>query len=735
MRTRAAVLPLAAAALLACHRAEPAPAKQASAQARLLAATAPAVLHAKLPRDDGPFFPSLLRVEGDKPIDANMLADVQACAGCHQEAAHEWASSAHAHASFDNPWYRASVDSLREEVGFEASRHCGGCHDPVLTVAGAMDHEVRPDDPRVAVGVTCLVCHSVRAATSDGNASYVLTSDPVPYPEPGDPASLQRHRDRLAAKPLRTPALCASCHRGFLGRHTGISHHLSGMDEPGSWRGSAWAGTRTNTPEPVAAKTCAECHMRPEPVQLEEAAAKGGMIRSHRFPGAHTPFGAVSGDPRQLEVLEEQLRSGIVLDAPVIWHDGQAKLSSELDQVAAGDRLALDVTVRNLAVGHSFPGGVKDMQDTWIELTVRDGRGREIAHAGTRHARGDDPTAFVMRALQVDAEGQPETRHMVTRFGTVAYDHTVPPLGARTVRYSWTVPEASAGPLRVQARVMHRRHRKEAREFACEATRSERGRAFVSAAPKRLDPFFDGCREEPITEVAKIDLVLGSNESTRPSWERLYDHALGLSLSLQEDLGEARASAERALSEVEGVRGIAPEQRAKLLTLLGRISARQGRLEEALAYADRAQALLGEHPAVARVRADAYSQVWRWKEAAAALTECTRLAPGDTAAFRDLAKARFSAGDAPGALQAAHSGLALQPRDEGLLRVQALALEATHSPDAAAARKAFLFYRDADETTTARMACDRRVPNCLRDRDPVVKIDLDPAPTLVRTAR
>jgi Flp pilus assembly protein TadD len=114
----------------------------------------------------------------------------------------------------------------------------------------------------------------------------------------------------------------------------------------------------------------------------------------------------------------------------------------------------------------------------------------------------------------------------------------------------------------------------------------------------------------------------------------------------------------------------------------------------------------------------------RWTAAAEALTELVRLAPGDTSAYRDLAKARFSAGDARGALQAAQGGMALQPRDETLLRVQALALEAQKSPDAPAARAAFLFYRDADETTHARMACDKLVPSCLRDRDPVVKIDL-----------
>jgi hypothetical protein len=86
----------------------------------------------------------------------------------------------------------------REEVSFTASRHCGGCHDPVLLLSGAMDHPIKPEDRLVNSGVTCLVCHSVRAPTSDGNASYTLTTAPVPIPVDGDPTSLAR-RHGLAA--------------------------------------------------------------------------------------------------------------------------------------------------------------------------------------------------------------------------------------------------------------------------------------------------------------------------------------------------------------------------------------------------------------------------------------------------------------------------------------------------------------------------------------------------------
>jgi tetratricopeptide (TPR) repeat protein len=338
----------------------------------------------------------------------------------------------------------------------------------------------------------------------------------------------------------------------------------------------------------------------------------------------------------------------------------------------------------------------------------------------------------VLRALQVDAQGRPETRHEVTHFGTVAYDHTLPPLAARVVRYSFKMPKDSVGPLQVTTRVRHRRHRLEARQFACEATRSARGRAFIAEAKKRGEPTFDGCADEPISEVASAQLTLGEVPAdARPTWLRLYDHALGLSLSVQEHLGEARWSAELAQAELMREPQADKVQLAMICTLLGRIDANQGRLDDALAQASQAEELLGEHPSVARVRADAYARVWRWSAAAEALTQLVRLAPGDTAAYRDLAKARFSAGDARGALQAAQAGMALQPRDETLLRVQTLALEAHKSADAPAARAAFLFYRDADESTHARMACDKLVPNCRRDRDPVVKIDLTTSAALL----
>ena len=79
-------------------------------------------------------------------------------------------------------------------------------------------------------------------------------------------------------------------------------------------------------------------------------------------------------------------------------------------------------------------------------------------------------------------------------------------------------------------------------------------------------------------------------------------------------------------------------------------------------------------------------------------------------------------------------GLRLFPRDEQLLRSQALALgdldagalDAAHIDEARleAAHGAFVRYRRPDDETQLRLACEQHVEGCARDRLPVPVIEL-----------
>src|SRR5206468_6167674 len=132
---------------------------------------------ARLPRAPGAMSPSLVAVVDGTGGGAE-LSDVDSCATCHPDVAAQWNASAHSFASFGNPIYRYVVERVRGELGPEASRHCGGCHDMPLMVDGLMtNHEPIPSaDLRAHSGITCRLCHGIQSTTNDGNGSYTLST-------------------------------------------------------------------------------------------------------------------------------------------------------------------------------------------------------------------------------------------------------------------------------------------------------------------------------------------------------------------------------------------------------------------------------------------------------------------------------------------------------------------------------------------------------------------------------
>jgi len=441
------------------------------------------------------------------------------------------------------------------------------------------------------------------------------------------------------------------------------------------------------------------------PATHGDLAATDGLVRSHAVRGAHT---AMADDARARELLE----SAATIDVARAQIDGEWL---EPDALAASPRVrgrvAFDVVIRNTGTGHHFPGGTRDLQDTWVELRLFDATGRVVAEAGTEHEDGDDPSAFVLRSTMLDHEGHPERLHRVRRFRAAVYDRTLAPRDATVARYEATLPREVEGPLRIEALLRHRRHGRDFSRFACDAHRSDRGRRFQRTARSLDHEPLDPCRPEPVLTIAR------SGET--PRWRRLHDLALGLTHNVQERLDEARPVLELARAAAR-----TDHERAAIELLGARVAARQGRVEEAVRLADRAEELApDERAAIARVRGEAYAQVWRWEEAAREYAVVAERAPLDTGSWRDLARARGSAGDDRGALDAARVGLELNPRDAWLLRSQHLALEAmgAGTPEA---RAAFLSHRDVDEGPRLLRVCQREIDGCDRDRQPVPTIEM-----------
>jgi tetratricopeptide (TPR) repeat protein len=715
------VLALAAAA--ACASESPRSGGAPSQSSSLLAPKAPRA--AVLPTLDSRFAPSQMRtVEEPRPGAGAQLADIDVCAKCHADVAAQWRTSAHAFASFNNPVYRVAVDRFRKDRGNANSRFCAGCHDVALLVDGAMDQPIVPEDQRAHAGIGCKTCHGITGARPDGNGSYTLDLGDIPLPKDGDPESLRRHKARATPTPLKSAAMCASCHRAYLDESTGNASRLVGQDDATPWQRSLYAGSlaeRIDLPEPE--KDCRGCHMPREEATRGDAAAKQGKIASHRFTGGHSWLGQMRWDKDHIALVEENLRGVASIDIAAITRERAPdarvllfKNGADVGDTPPGERVVVDVVVRNQKVGHKFPGGVVDAQDTWIELTVEDSHGKRLAEAGNVYEGGDDPTVHRLGARAIGADGKPLVVRETHEFRAVAFDQTLLPRDATVVQYAFEIPSTIDNaqlPLHIAARLRHRTRGLALQNAACKDARTPRGRAFSAATiPRRaLDP----CLYQPIAEIARVEVAVGRNDPPpkEKSWDRAFDYGLGLLHVVQERLDAATAPLAFALETAPDDR-----RRAMALAALAELASLQGRTEDALDVAGKAGVLVPGHPALARIRGEALSRSWRLAEAAPYLLEAAGGAPRDDAGWARLAIADGSIGRADDALDAAQRGLLLQPRDADLLRIQALALDSLGADRelAVRARDAHFANRTPDDAPALRATCSATVAACARER-------------------
>jgi len=492
-------------------------------------APAPATVAARLPKKPGVFAPSLVAFTGSggDVSDGNTLSDVDTCASCHPDAAAQWNTSPHSFASFGNPIYRYDVELARTELGKQASNHCGGCHDMPLMTDGLMAGAVPADDLRAHSGVTCRLCHGIQSVTKDGNGSYVWSRAPIEAPDLKDQASIARHRAQVGVKKLGTE-LCVGCHRGFLSPEMGegMPVHLTGLDEPGMWRNSAWTGNGTGRVDKVEKKTCIDCHMDREPASAGEYGAKQGTIASHRFLGGHTWMAAMRGDDDHLRRLQAKLQGVASIDVQPSPLGGNA----------------FDVVIRNLLVGHRFPGGVLDIQDTWIEVELADATGKRIAASGLSHATDPkDEDAHVLRTLVVDETGHVLEKHEMPRMRTQIATQTLAPREAQAIRYAFDIPKGAALPLTVTARLRHRSRTLAMQDEVCRASKTETGKAFLDGAKGARQVHLDPCRAQPITLIAETHVQLGAPTT----WDKAYEHGMALTATVSERLEGRRLSSRR----------------------------------------------------------------------------------------------------------------------------------------------------------------------------------------------
>ena len=105
-----------------------------------------------------PFFPSSANTNVNGTIPARFFQTSEMCGRCHRDIYEQWTSSAHHFSSFNNQWYRKSIEYMQDVVGTKPSKWCAGCHDHAVFFNGRFDRPIRDqiETPEAQAGLGCV---------------------------------------------------------------------------------------------------------------------------------------------------------------------------------------------------------------------------------------------------------------------------------------------------------------------------------------------------------------------------------------------------------------------------------------------------------------------------------------------------------------------------------------------------------------------------------------------------
>ena len=688
----------------------------------------------------GDYLPSRIITRGDhgeqEKIDQEIekygfvketMIGAETCARCHQDIVEQWSTSAHRFASFNNPFYEAALEDLRkngneanpwieqhiqkfpqakDRAGMVKSKWCGGCHDPALMLAGKMSTEVDRRTAEAQAGLTCQACHAIdQIHDVTGNGNYNIADkqeDPYLFAnaESGSFGAFL-HDTALKAKPtvhnrrMQKPFFsqseyCATCHKVSLHEPVNNYRWLRGQDEYDNWQDSGVALNAARTFYlPRFKRECQFCHMPPEAVRYGDLSAKNGMVRSHRFLAANTALPFLRGDTTTIRKIETFLRDekmGIDIFALKSASSQQPIMALNQSQTALrpGEKITLDVVVRNKGVGHTFPGGTTDTNEGWIELSLYDEAGKLLVQSGGIGEDGHlDSLAHVFKAQFLDKHGKRIAKRNAQDIYALVFANVIAPGTADIAHYEFSIPEELKGQtLTVKARLLWRKFDRTYTEFA------------FFANPQGFKQFKD-VPDLPVTEIAadEIKLIVGENAvppvAKRDAintleWIRFNDYGIGLLLE-----GDTRG-ARLAFEQVEKRN---PESIEGPLNL-AKTAVRDGNIDLAFQHLKKCEELKPGNARVAWVWAVALQEDGQYEKAVQAYQRVLQTFPDDRASWRNLGRSFYLNQQYEKSLEAFDQVLRIDPEDRTAHYHRMLCLRSLgRSEEAETVAKAYAFYQ------------------------------------------
>ncbi len=658
----------------------------------------------------GGYLPSRIITRGDlgsteeikKEIDQygfvkNTAIGAATCQRCHQDIVVQWEASAHRFASFNNPFYEATITDMRnnslesnewidqhmkefkdfdvKNIGMAKSKWCSGCHDPALMLAGKMNQPIDRNTPEAQAGLTCLSCHSMdKIHNLVGNGNYNIADeqeDPYLFAMSKEgTVGAYLHDAAIKAKPnvhmqqmmksfFTKSEYCMTCHKVSLSSPVNNYRWLRGQDEYDNWHDSGISLNASRTFYlPPFKRECQDCHMPPEAAPLGDVAAKNGMVRSHRFIAVNTALPYVRQDTATIEKIVQFLQNEkLRVDIFALYTESHPEPILALNHgdlaIKAGEKVTVDVVVRNKGVGHTFPGGTNDSNEGWLEFSIKNEAGNNLIISGFLDEKGHlDPMAHAFKAVIVDKNSKPINKRNAQDIHVFVYANVIGPGTADIAHYSFILPkELEGSKLKMEAKLLWRKFDQKYLEFA------------YSNNPVGFKQF-DKIPILPITEIAvdqvsftvstaNTSFTQKSLENSESEWIRYNDYGIGLLLE-NDSRGASQA--------FEKVQELQPERIDGPLNL-AKTALNEGNLNEAYKQLHRCEEIKKGDPQVAWVWGRVRQEDGLYIDAIAAYKYVLKYFPDDRATYKQLGRTYYLDQQYDQSINSYSSALKIDPED------------------------------------------------------------------------
>ncbi|NNE44324.1 MAG: hypothetical protein HKN12_08955, partial [Gemmatimonadetes bacterium] len=265
---------------------------------------------------DGPFFPSSSATSTGGRIPSDFFMTSESCKRCHSDIYDQWEESAHHFSSFNNQWYRKSIEYMQEVNSIQSAKWCAGCHDHAVLFNGVMDQPVADflETQEAHTGISCNSCHAItHVKDTMGNGGFFLEYPPMHDLAVSENPVLRWLHDKAVSldpgphkdvflKPFhreQTSEFCASCHKVHLDEPVNNYRWLGLLNEYDNWQASGVSGHGARSfYYPAEPMDCADCHM--PPVASDDKGNIDGYVHSHSFLAANTAVPVANLDEAQL---------------------------------------------------------------------------------------------------------------------------------------------------------------------------------------------------------------------------------------------------------------------------------------------------------------------------------------------------------------------------------------------------------------------------------------------------